>query len=294
MARGDADRRSFPDRRPPAAIPAAPGTQEIAAAKLLLEPWQWLTSPVFRGVKNVPSRRPFLLVGNHTLMGVLDVPLLVLGLHEHRGVFVRSLADHLHYTVPVWRDLLTRFGAIDGTPENCRELMRNGESILVFPGGGREVFKHKGEQYQLIWKNRYGFVRLALEFGYPIVPFASVGAEECYEILLDSDEMRRSPLGPVLERLTPRPDEIPPLVRGVGPLPRLQRFYFWFGPPIETAALRGRQDDESTCLALRARVQASITRGIARLLRDRARDPGRSLSGRLLERLRPPRSTTRR
>lgn len=286
MPRGDARRGRTTERRPAAAIPAAPGAQEIAAAKLLLEPWEWLTSPLFRGLSNVPARRPFLLVGNHTLMGVLDVPLVVLGLYQHRGVFVRSLADHLHFAVPVWRDLLSSFGAVDGTPENCRELMRAGESILVFPGGGREVFKHKGEQYRLIWKNRYGFVRLALEFGYPIVPFASVGAEECYEILLDSDEMRRSPLGPVLERLAPRPDEIPPLVRGVGPLPRLQRFYFWFGRPIETAALQGRQDDEAACLALRARVQGSITRGIARLIRERSRDPGRNLSARLLQRLR--------
>nr|HMS80226.1 hypothetical protein [Burkholderiaceae bacterium] len=36
--------------------------------------------------------------------------------------------------------------------------MRAGESVLVFPGGGREVFKHKGERYHLIWKNRPGYL----------------------------------------------------------------------------------------------------------------------------------------
>jgi 1-acyl-sn-glycerol-3-phosphate acyltransferase len=55
--------------------------------------------------------------------------------------------------------------------------MRRGELVTVFPGGGREVNKRKNEQYKLVWKNRLGFARLAIQHGYPIVPFASVGAE---------------------------------------------------------------------------------------------------------------------
>ena len=57
---------------------------------------------------------------------------------------MRSLGGHLHFRVPLWRDLLARFGTVDGRPENCEALMRAGESIVVFPGGAREVFKHKG------------------------------------------------------------------------------------------------------------------------------------------------------
>jgi len=273
-------RRARPQSTTP--IGHRPTETEIAAGKLLLEPWQWLTAPKFYGVEHVPKRRPFLLVGNHTLMGVLDVPLMLFGLHDRRGVLVRSLGDHLHFRVPVWRDLLMRFGTVDGTRENCEKLMRAGESILVFPGGGREVFKHKGESYQLIWKNRIGFAALAIKRRYPIVPFAAVGAEECYDILLDSDEMRHSPIGPLLEQLAPRPDEIPPLVRGLGPLPRPQRFYFYFGSPIETKSYAGKHTDQAACLHLRGRVQKAIERGIAFLLRERERDPQSALPARLM------------
>jgi hypothetical protein len=35
--------------------------------------------------------------------------------------------------------------------------------VLVYPGGGREVAKRKGEKYQLLWKERVGFARLAIE-----------------------------------------------------------------------------------------------------------------------------------
>ena len=48
------------------AIGHRPTAEEIAVARVLLEPWRLLTSPVFRGVERVPTDRPFLLVGNHT------------------------------------------------------------------------------------------------------------------------------------------------------------------------------------------------------------------------------------
>ena len=259
-----------------------PTPQDLAVARVLLEPWRLLTSPVFQGDEHVPTDRPFLLVGNHTLMGVLDVPLMVLGLHERRGVVVRALGDHLHFQVPLWRDLLMRFGTVDGTRETCEALMRAGESVLVFPGGGREVFKHKGERYHLIWKNRTGFAAMAIAHGYPIVPFAAVGAEECYDILVDSDELRGSAIGPVLEWLSPRPDEIPPVVAGIGPLPRPQRFYFRFGKPIETGRWAGRAHSQDACLELRAEVARAIERGIAALRRTRRDDPYATLGARIV------------
>ena len=269
------------------AIGHRPTAVEIEAARMLLAPWRFLTDPAFEGIEHVPRDRPFMLAGNHTLMGVLDAPLLVLGLHERTGIFVRSLGDHLHFQVPVWRDLLARFGVVDGTPEQTRALMAAGESILVFPGGGREVAKRKGEQYTLIWGRRLGFARLAIEYGYPIVPVAAVGADDVYDILFDADELLASPFGPLLERLAPRRDVIFPVVRGLGPtaVPRPERFYFRFATPVETAALAGRHGDEAACLAVRDQVRAAIEAGITHLLLEREHDPGRALLPRLLSRL---------
>jgi 1-acyl-sn-glycerol-3-phosphate acyltransferase len=51
---------------------------------------------------------------------------------------------------------------------------------MVFPGGGREVTKRKGQQYQLIGKNCEGFAVMAIEQGYPIIPFASVGTNTAW------------------------------------------------------------------------------------------------------------------
>ena len=116
------------------------------------------------------------------------------------------------------------------------------------------------------------------------MPVAAVGAEECYDILVDSDEMRHSPLGPVLEWLTDRADGMPPLVAGIGPLPRPQRFYFRFAAPIDTQRWAGRAHDQAACLELRAEVARAIERGIKTLLRERRRDPEAKPAARLARR----------
>jgi hypothetical protein len=45
---------------------------------------------------------PSLLVGNHTLFGVLDVPHMLAKIYRERGVYVRSLGDRLHFQIPGW------------------------------------------------------------------------------------------------------------------------------------------------------------------------------------------------
>ena len=108
-----------------------PSDTEISALAAILDPWKRLTSPRFFGLENVPRRGRALLVGNHTMYGLLDVPLMWLEINEQRGRLVRSLGDHLHFQVPVWRDLLQRFGSVPGTRENCAILLRGGEAVMV-------------------------------------------------------------------------------------------------------------------------------------------------------------------
>lgn len=246
--------------------------------------------PRFFGLENIHPQTPSLLVGNHTIFGILDVPHLVTAIYRERGVFVRSLGDRLHFQVPGWGSLLTNLGAVVGSREHCAQLMQAGAHILVFPGGGREVAKRKGEAYKLIWKERTGFARMAIAHGYAITPFASVGAEECFDILVDANDMMRSPVGKFLERtgitktLFRGGDTIFPIARGLGftMIPRPERFYFSFGPPISTSRFAGKHDDPEALLELRTEVRQAVEASIAQLLSIRAKDPGRSLLGGLL------------
>jgi 1-acyl-sn-glycerol-3-phosphate acyltransferase len=196
-------------------------------------------------------------------------------------IVVRGLGEHAHYKVPVWRDLLGACGMVPGTRDNVHALMRDHQTILVFPGGSREVFKRRGQQYQLLWRERMGFARLAIEHGYRIVPCAAVGAEDMLDVIADVNTPVYGQLARLSKKVTGFP--VPPVVRGVGltPLPRPERLYFWFGEPIDTTGFAGHNDD-TAARAVRDEVKQSVMAGIQFLRDERDKDPDRHLTKRLL------------
>lgn len=260
-----------------AEIPEIPSAEWRDRLVRVLEPLRRITRPEVLGLDRVPQRRA-LLVGNHTIYGLLDLPFLLAELHRRRGLAVRSLGDHAHFAVPAWRELLAACGMVRGTRANCAELMRRGEVVMVFPGGGREVAKRRGEAYTLIWGNRLGFARMAIEHEYPIVPLGMVGAEEAYDIRLDGDSPVLAPFRAVARRLTGMKDPMP-LATGIGPtlIPKPQRLYFGFGEPISTLPYRGRAGEEAACRAVRDRTREAVEAQIELLRAERERDPDRGL-----------------
>jgi len=263
---------------PREAVPATPSAKSLAPAVKALAPLRRVIKPKVYGIENVPKRGA-LLVGNHTLYGVFDVLLWTAELIE-RGIMVRGLGEHVLFRVPGSGEILKKFGIVPGTRPNTRELMRRGDLILVFPGGAREVAKRKGERYQLIWKKRLGFAKMAIEGRYPIVPFASLGIEDALDIVLDTDNPLMAPLRKLCEKLLNV--EPLPIVRGIGltPVPRPERLYFWFGEPISTLEYGGVAD-EYNARELRSRTAASIEGGLDFLFDEREKDPDRSLLKRL-------------
>ncbi len=262
-------------------------------ARWAIDGLRWYYAPEFLHFERVSRSRPALFVGNHSVYNVFDAMLLTDELRRKKGIFLRPLADRLHFAIPLWRDLVEAQGAVLGTRENCADLMGRGENILVFPGGAREVFKRKGEAYRLIWKERYGFVHLAIEHGYRIMPYATVGAEESLDVLLDAGDYLRTPVGRYLkssgiaDRFLRGGEELPPVVRGIGltAVPRPEKMYFVMGRPIDTHPYRGRHDDPATLRRVRSRVASQLSKliaeGTARRARDRDIGPIRQLMNRL-------------
>ena len=268
---------------PREAVPAAPSAKSLTPVVKALTPLRRLIKPKVYGIENVPKGGA-LLVGNHTLYGAFDLIFWTAELID-RGMMVRGLGEHVLFRMPVSSELMKACGIVRGTRDNMRELMRRGDLILVFPGGAREVAKRKGERYQLIWKNRLGFAKMAIEGRYPIVPFASLGIEDALDIVLDTDNPLMAPVRKLFEKVLKV--EPLPIVRGIGmtPLPRPERLYFWFGEPISTLEYDGVASEDNA-RELRARTAASIEGALDFLFDEREKDPERSL----LQRLNPLRS----
>jgi len=241
-------------------------------------------SPRFYGWENVSPNQPALYVGNHTIYGMLDAPIIIEEVYLQTGIFLRALADRLHFEMPYGKLLLEQ-GAILGTRENCSRLMEAGQSILVFPGGGREVAKRKGEEHKLTWKKRTGFARMAIQHGYPIIPVASVGPDDCYDIKVDANDVMNSWVGTILKKTGIAKkylrdgDMIMPIALGLGgtPLPKPERFYFSFGTSIPTKPYSGRENEEEALWEVREKVEKALYSQIDELKQIQAKDPARHL-----------------
>jgi 1-acyl-sn-glycerol-3-phosphate acyltransferase len=121
-------------------------------------------------------------------------------------------------TLPFASYLMSRWGQITGTPENCRRLLEADETILVFPEGAKGISKPFSRRYQL-QEFGLGFIRLALQTGTPIVPVSVIGAEE------QAPAVNVRPLARLLGSPSFPVMPIPPFIPIV-PLPVKYRLYF--------------------------------------------------------------------
>ncbi|KAG2498570.1 hypothetical protein HYH03_003321 [Edaphochlamys debaryana] len=191
------------------------------------------------------------------------------------------------------------FGAVKVTPTAMFRLLSNGEAVLLYPGGVREGFKRRNEKYELFWPERSEFVRMAARFGATIVPVSAIGLEDSLALVLDSDEMQRSPLFSAADReraaATPTArvgvaagagiDEtfVPPLIAPSWPP---SRFYFHFGKPVRTSPDMAK--DREACDKVYGEVKSAVQDGITYLLRKREQDPYADFLTRMVYEANPP------
>jgi 1-acyl-sn-glycerol-3-phosphate acyltransferase len=236
--------------------------------------------PYVSGLQKLPPDGRFLLVGNHTQFVGGEVLLIPHFVRRAIGGRVRPLADRRFGQRPGFgRDLMTAYGGVVGAPETARELMRHNQTILVFPGGGREIAKFKGEEYRLNWTGRSGFARIAVDNDYPIVPVGLVGGDDVYKSLVTRDSALGRLSQTVSAKLSGRADMAMPLMRGIGPtlIPRPQRMYLRFGEPIDTTK-PDRIATEDWVASVRKNTQQSLETILTELLAIRAGDPFRELN----------------
>ena len=102
-------------------------------------------------------------------------------------------------------------------------------------------------KYGLQWKDRRGFARMAIKHGYAIVPCCCVGSEDFLEIAHDVDMgwMRHGLSIPLI-----KPD-----------IRKMQKLYYWFSEPIETAQYGGDADNDEYANAVRDATRAAVEHG---------------------------------
>ena len=238
-----------------------------------------LFKPVVAGQERIPDR-PCLFVGNHSLFaldGWVIGPIFI----KELGRFPRGLGDKFLFTIDRVADQIVKLGGVMGHPEVCSALMEAGKDLMVFPGGAHEAVKPARDMYELMWKERYGFVKLAARHGYTIMPFGIVGPDEFYGHLMEGEDLPGSPLGRLLTRFgllneNTRSDMLPPIpVGALGTLfPKPQRIYLGFGEPIDLSAYEGRTPTKKQQREIRQEVADQIEEQLAEMLFLRTQQRG--------------------
>lgn len=175
------------------------------------------------GLENIPSAGSALLVFNHSL-ATYDISLLFGAIWDKFHRVPRPLADRLFYRIPFLGELVDSTGAIEGTHENAKTLLEQGEMVAVAPGGMREALRPSSERYQILWERRKGFVKLALETQTPIILAVCPKADDIYDVYPST-----------LTAFAYRHFKIPLfLARGLGPtpIPRPVKLIHFVSEPI--------------------------------------------------------------
>jgi 1-acyl-sn-glycerol-3-phosphate acyltransferase len=193
------------------------------------------------GAHHVPAGGA-LLVSNHALFALDSVVLGAL-LVQELGRNPRFLVDRNVFDVAGLRQAVAAVGGLVGEPGTAETLLRAGELVLVYPGGVDDSLKLSRERYQLKWKRRSGFARVALRAGVPIVPVAGLGIDDMYTVVAREPWLGRRLFGN--ERY-----DLPLAIGAYGTLlPRRVHVTYEVAPPI---APLGSPDSEADVEAMRA------------------------------------------
>lgn len=151
-------------------------------------------------LESVPEG-PVIFIANHG--GQIPVDGMMIGysllLKAEKNRLVRAMVERWVPSLPFIGSFFLKIGQIVGDQKNCLQLLKNKQSVLVFPEGVKGSGKTIDKRYQL-QDFASGFYRLAIEAKVPIVPIVIVGTEEAYPSFLNFKalaKLLRAPYFPV-------------------------------------------------------------------------------------------------
>ncbi len=155
--------------------------------------WGWFYQHYFRvktsGWEHISPDQTTLFVGSHN--GGFSSPDMFMTFYAWFQQFgiERPVYGLMHENVwkinPAMAHEAVKVGAIQAHPKMAIAALKQGASVLVYPGGAEDVFRPHWMRDQIYFAGRQGFIKLALRHEVPIVPIISVGAHDTLLVLAD-------------------------------------------------------------------------------------------------------------
>ena len=185
--------------------------RSIADLKVIWPFYKYYFDVRLHGKEHVKNS-PYMVVSNHTgqvpIDGMLICTAFATEIDSPR--ILRPLVERFLTSLPFLGRWSSEGGAVLGDRNNCLNLLKRGESVLIFPEGVKGIAKDTKHHYQLQRFTR-GFLRMALASNAEILPIAVVGAEEFFPYVLQMKKLARLlkiPALPLSVNLIPLPSPI--------------------------------------------------------------------------------------
>lgn len=143
----------------------------------------------FHGLENLPAHDRFIVVANHSGMGIAELWALILGWYERAESPLqgpRRIAAMAHpgaFKVAPIAYFLRGLGAVEATARGAAIAREAGAPLLLFPGGDHEAIRPIWQARRVDFAGRKGWIRLAREHGLDIVPMCITGSHVTLPIL---------------------------------------------------------------------------------------------------------------
>ena len=132
-----------------------------------------------KGLANIPLNKASLVVMNHGIIPYHGF-MLTVSCIEELGLYPRGLGAGFLFDIPGVREFFLRGGAVNANPKNARQLLKEGNCVMLSPGGIYEALIARPDMNRIPWERRTGFVEMAVETKVPIIPSYAKGIDNAY------------------------------------------------------------------------------------------------------------------
>ncbi|XP_060605881.1 monoacylglycerol/Diacylglycerol O-acyltransferase-like [Ruditapes philippinarum] len=130
------------------------------------------------GLDKVPDTGPAMLIYYHGALPIDFYYVMAKCLLEKRRQ-IHAVGDNFLFNIPGFRLMCEVFNVSPGTVHSCADILKEGHVLGISPGGVREAL-FGDEYYRVMWGNRSGFAKVAIQTKVPIIPMFTMNIRESF------------------------------------------------------------------------------------------------------------------
>lgn len=133
------------------------------------------------GMENIPKSGAVLVIFYHAAFP-LDQLYFISRVYFEKQRAIWSVVDKFFNDTPNSKAFLEFLNLIPGDFVQCERRLKDGEILLIAPGGVYEAL-FSDDNYKVLWQERLGFAKLALATDVKIVPVFTRNAREAWVVM---------------------------------------------------------------------------------------------------------------